>query len=185
MYPIGYEWLAETMLPRLVVSGLFFDQLPASTWLRDVCADAGKLFVCVPDEQVAGGRIVVSDLSLVDDPDPAVHVERARGDFSDGARRLKAGRAFDPARVGDAIDAGCLGDIALHGDDAGILIGADTLHAHVLMPARAVVKWPLAETAFRHPPATNGHFAMRPFVLLPDGQPVRAAMPDIFGGGDD
>lgn len=181
MFPQGYEWLADAFPPRMVVSGLFLHQLPAEDWLRETCVDAGKLFVIQPDQDLPGGRIAVSDLSLVDEFDPAIHDERPRPDLSTGARRLKVGRAFDPAMVGRAVGQGVLGDIAIHGPDAGIVLGDDGAAVHVLLAGLTVAKWPIGETRFFHPPATNGSDFMARYELHEDGSLDREAMVWLLG----
>ncbi|UNU43611.1 hypothetical protein EAO27_13435 [Sphingopyxis sp. YF1] len=178
-----YQWLLEGMFPppRMLNSALFLDTLPAADWLREVCVDAGKLFVIVAPEQIAGGRIAVSDIALVADYDPMIHFERPRPELSDGARRLKLNKLFDPALVGDPFDVGVCGDIVLCDGKAGVLIGDDGSSAHVLLAGLAVEKWPLADCSFRHPPQTHGSDFMARFALRPDGTLNRAAMNWLLG----
>jgi hypothetical protein len=178
-----YQWLLDGLFPppRMLNSALFLDTLPAADWLREVCVDAGKLFVILPPEPLPGGQIAVSDISLVTDYDPMVHVERPRSELSQGARRLGPGSVFDPAQVGVPVELGECGDIVLRGGDAGVLIGDDGDSAHVLLAGLAVEKWPIAECSFRHPPQTHGSDFMARFALLSDGTLNRPAMDWLLG----
>ena len=186
MFPNGYDWL-EILAGRvkLVNSGLFLHALPRSKWLRESCADAGKIFLIWPDERMAGGVISVSDVSLVEDYDPIRHVERPRPDLSAGARRLKVGCKFNASLVGEPVEIGVFGDIALSGNAAGILLGDDGTHAHVLREGLKVVKWPLSGCLFRHPPQTNGSDFMARIALFPDGSLDRDAMTWLLGEPED
>lgn len=163
----NYEWLFEAPQPRTVRGAMFLTPAPGETpavepgaWLLAALADAGKIKVEMEPIETVGGALVVNDIN----PEIIAHAAELGRDlqmvdglsYSDGAARLKRGSTFDPARVGKKVRRAVCGDIVIGQDVAGICVGDDSEHYHVLTMTGAV-RLPFKDAEVRRPPLYHGY----------------------------